>query len=105
MSVIINYTTAEYEAKITELEGYYNQLTQHYQRMVALKDKMYTFWDDDNARKTGQILEAKIRLVQTAMDTTQSTLNQYRNAVAELKKTNGVISDTLEKLLFGIVGL
>lgn len=105
MAVMIKYTAAQYEEKIAELEGYYNQLATHQDRMVALKEKMYDFWEDENARTTGRILEAKIRLVQNAMDTTSATLNQYRTAVKELDATNGLISDTLEKLLIGLLGL
>ena len=105
MAVMINYTAAQYEAKIAELEGYYNQLVTHEERMVSLKENMYDFWKDDQCQATGRILEAKIRLVQTAMDTTSATLNQYKVAVKELNATKGLISDTLEKLLLGLLGL
>ena len=53
---IIKYVQSQYEAKIAELEQYYILLQQHLNKMENLKENMFQFWDDDNARQAGQVL-------------------------------------------------
>ena len=48
MPVILKYTKAQYDAKITELQGYLNELKDHREKMVGLREQMYNFWDDPN---------------------------------------------------------
>ena len=99
MNVVIHYTKAQYTAKITELEGYLAQLETHLSRMEGLKEKMYTFWDDDNARTAGLVLSNEIRDVKNAMDTTQEMLTFYKSAVEKLEGANIGVSDMLGELL------
>ena len=61
MPVILKYTKAQYDAKITELQGYLNELKDHREKMVGLREQMYNFWDDPNARKAGEALNIQIR--------------------------------------------
>ena len=95
MALTVKYTKAQYQAKISELEGYYNQLAQHLARMQELKGQMFNFWDDSNAQTTGQILAIQIRNVQNAMDRTYDTLIFYKNAVEKLDGTNLMVDDLL----------
>ena len=43
MPVILKYTKAQYDAKITELQGYLNELKDHREKMVGLREQMYNF--------------------------------------------------------------
>lgn len=99
MALTINYTKAQYQAKITELEGYYNQLNQHLARMQELKAEMFNFWNDENAQKTGQLLAIEIRKVQSAMDRTSDTLTFYKSAVEKLDGSNLSAGDLLDAAL------
>lgn len=95
MALNIKYTKAQYQAKISELEGYYSQLEQHLARMQELKSQMFNFWDDSNAQTTGQILAIQIRSVQNAMDRTTDTLTFYKSAIEKLDGANLSVSDLL----------
>ena len=95
MALIVKYTKAQYQAKITELEGYYNQLAQHLARMQELKSQMFNFWDDANAQKTGLILSNEIRSVQNAMDRTSDTLTFYKSAIDKLDGADLSVGDIL----------
>ena len=101
--VIVKYTKAQYTAKITELEGYYSQLTTHLTRMEALKEKIYSFWDDANAQTAGLALNKQIRDVKNAMDTTNELLTFYKSAVEKLEGANIKVSDILGDIL-GVLG-
>lgn len=96
---VVKYTKAQYQAKITELEGYYNQLDQHVARMQDLKSKMFSFWEDANAQTAGQILAAQIRDVQKTMDRTNATINFYKSAIDQLDGANFSVGDILKDAL------
>ena len=97
--MMINYTKAQYQAKITELEGQYAQLVQHLERMEELKKQMFDFWNDPNAEKTGEILAIQIRQVKNAMDRTQDLLGFYKSTVEKLDGAGGVVGGLLSQAL------
>ena len=90
---------SQYEAKIAELEQYYILLQQHLNKMENLKENMFQFWDDDNARQAGQVLTLTIRQVTSSMTMTQETLAFYKSAVAKLGATKSVTSGLLDSAL------
>lgn len=103
MPVILKYAKGEYQAKISELEGYYNQLTQHLDRMNELKEGMFNFWNDDRARKAGILLTSEINSVRNAMDRTHDMINFYKSAVAKFDGSISSVEDVLEAAQY-IVG-
>lgn len=105
MAFILKYSKAQYQAKISELEGYYAQLEQHLQRMEDLKSEMYNFWNDKNAQTTGQILAIEIRAVRSAMDRTNDMLTFYKSAVDKLGGTDSAVGDLLQEALNLLSGL
>ena len=105
MAFIVKYTQAQYNAKITELEGYQSQLEQHLNRMEGLRDNMYTFWDDPNARTAGQMLGIQIRQVRNAMDRTTDLLTFYKTAVEKLDGSNLSASSMISEAISVLEGL
>ena len=105
MSLIIKYTKAQYQAKITELESYSQQLEQHLSRMEGLKEKMFQFWDDPNARTVGQVLNIQIRQVRNATTRTNDLLTFYRTSVEKLDASGGLASGLLEEAMGILTGL
>lgn len=103
MPVVLKYTKAQYTAKITELEGYLNQLQTHKEKMETLKGDMFNFWDDPNARKAGEALAVQIRQVENAMTRTHDMLIFYQKSVDQLGGTDSAIGGLLEDAL-GILG-
>ena len=71
--------------------------------MEALKEKIYTFWDDANAQQAGIALNKQIRDVKNAMDTTYELLTFYKTAVEKLEGANIQVSDILGDI-FGLLG-
>ncbi len=103
MAFSVSYTQAQYQGKITELEGYYKQLELHLGRMQELKNQMFDFWNDPNAQTTGQILAVEIRAVQTAMDRTADTITFYKSTIDKMDGANLSVADILADAL-GLLG-
>lgn len=103
MSIAIHYTKAQYEAKITELDGYRKMLDNHYQTMEGLKSKIPEFWDDENARTAAQVLQLQMRHVRNSMDRTDDMLTFYRSAVQKLDGANLNVGSMLQDAL-GVLG-
>lgn len=99
MTFTVRYTKGQYQAKITELQGYYSQLESHLSNMEGLKEKMYQFWDDENARTTGTALASEIRQVKNAMDRTRDMLTFYKGAIDKLDATNISVGSTITDAL------
>lgn len=99
MAFMVNYTQAQYQAKIAMLRGYHSQLTTHLERMEGYKEKMYQFWDDENAQKTGKALMILIDCVRKSMDRTTEMIAFYESSVAKLDGVNidvgGLIGDAI----------
>lgn len=104
MSVIINYTKKDYDAKITELQGYYDTLEKHLEKMNALKSQIFDFWNDENARKTGTILARMIQSVEFTMNQTNDALIFYRTCVDKFTGVNATIDDLLGQALQTVIG-
>lgn len=96
---VVKYTKAQYEAKISELEGYHNQLNEHLARMEDLKSQLFKFWNDSNAQTTGMILAEQIRKVRTAMDRTTDSINMYKSAIENLEGVNFSAGNILSEAL------
>lgn len=99
MAITVNYEKAQYQAKITELEGYNNQLSEHLSRMEELKSRIFDFWDDENGRKAGQALAQQIRHVQSTKDKTTEMINFYKSTIEEIDGVNLNVSGLLESAI------
>lgn len=97
MAVTIKYTKAQYQAKIDELEAYYNELARHLTTLENLKSQMFNFWNDENARKAADSLVNTIAKVKGEMNYTREMIIMYKNIVAKLDSTNASMSDLLEE--------
>ena len=95
MPVILKYTKAQYDAKITELQGYLNELKDHREKMVGLREQMYNFWDDPNARKAGEALNIQIRQGDNSMARTNDMLIFYQKSVEKLGGADSAVSGLL----------
>jgi len=104
MSVIINYTKSQYLAKITELQGYYDMLAAHLDKLKGLKDQVVEFWQDDSSEKTLQLLQITINDVERSMQRTNEMLIFYRTTVEKMDASGSFADGSFEKL-FGLVGL
>lgn len=97
--IIVKYTKAQYEAKITQLEGYYNQLAERKNRLIELRNQMSSFWDDDNSPKAYQCLTTIIGNVNNTMVRAQDVLIGLRALVQKLDGTNIDAGDMLGEAL------
>lgn len=83
----IKYEKGLYLGKIAELEGYHTQLGNHLATMETLRGKMFSFWDDPQARKAGEMLVKEIRTVRNVMSQTMTELTMLKSIV---EKQTGV---------------
>jgi hypothetical protein len=71
--------------------------------MEGYKEQMYSFWDDENARLTGEVLATEIRQVRSAMDRTKDLLIFYQSAIDKLGGANIGVTSLIQDAL-GILG-
>ena len=99
MSVIVNYAKKDYDAKITQLEGYNNLLNEHLGKMRELKGQIKEFWSDDNTETTVMILHEMILKTERTMDDVKENLIFYRSIVDKLEGVNNSSKGVLEEAL------
>lgn len=105
MAIIINYAKKDYLAKITELEGYHKQLSEHLGKMQEYKSQIPNFWEDENAQLAAQILNNQIRSTERTMAQVEDNLTFYRSIVEKLGGVGDSTSELLKKALSIISGV
>ncbi len=105
MAFLVKYTQAQYEAKLAELEGYHGQLQTHLDTMEGYREKMYQFWDDENAREVGEALNLQIRQVHNAMNRTKDMIDFYTRSVTKLEGVNSAVGDAIQSAISILSGL
>lgn len=105
MSIIINYAKKDYLAKITELEGYHRQLSDHLGKMQEYKSQIPNFWEDENARTTAEILSIQIRSTERTMAQVEDNLTFYRSIIEKLGGVGSSTDEMLKKALGIISGV
>lgn len=103
--IVLNYSKAQYNEKITELESYYSMLETHLSRMEELKSQMYEFWNDEDARNAARALQEQIDRVKTQMLHTSLTLTSFRTTVTEMDSTKSLVGSDLEKAISAVTSL
>jgi len=103
--IIVKYTKAQYEAKITQIEGHLNQLAQKKERLIELRDQLVAFWDDDNSPKVYQCLNTIIGNVNNTMTRAEDVLIGLRALVQKLDGTNIDVGSMLGEALSALSSL
>lgn len=96
---MIRYEQSQYQVKIAELEGLQSQLEQHLSNMENLKEQMFQFWNDPNAREAGEVLTILVRQVRNAMDRTTDMLAFYRSTTEKLGGVGGIATNLLSEAI------
>lgn len=96
-NMIINYSKAVYDNKISELESYIKQLEGHRVNLEGYRDKIRNLWDDSEAERYYSNLSEQILAVKNAAQRTTDLKTIYERASAEFAKqktlTSGLIDD------------
>lgn len=106
----LKYEQSQYEAKFSELEGYFKLLSEHKDRMETLRSQMYDFWNDKNTQKVAEVLLEQIHQVENAMDRTKEMMIFYSKTVNIMGGASSAIQTELDNALkilntvFGAVG-
>ncbi len=98
---LFNYTRHEYEIKVAELEELIARLNQHLDRLQELRSQIPQFWDDENARETGVVLDKTIKRVLDAMNLSENLSRTYKSTIEAL----GGSKDTLAGLIGEAMGI
>ena len=102
--MIIKYNQQVYQAKIDVLEGYYQMLATHLERMEALKAEMFNFWNDEAAQKIGVQLSMTINDVRHKMDQTVDSMAFFRSLISQLEGSKSGVDDLLDLAMKIIAG-
>lgn len=100
--LMFNYTKRDYEVKVDKLETLIRELENHLSKLRELRSSVPSFWDDDEGRKTCQILDEMISKVVNKMDQAKSLTRIYKNAISEFDTSKSVMVETLESA-FGLL--
>lgn len=98
---LFNYTRNEYEIKVAELEELIARLNQHLDRLQELRSQIPQFWDDENARETGVVLDKTIKRVLDAMNLSENLSRTYKSTIEAL----GGSKETLAELIGDAMGI
>ena len=101
---MLKYDAKLYQAKINQLKGYYDQLAAHLETMNGLRQEMFTFWDDENARTTGEVLNIEMNSVKRTMEQVNDTMIFYQNSLDKLSAKGGAVAEILSEAI-GVLGL
>lgn len=105
MSLIIKYAKKDYLAKITELEGYHKQLTEHLAKMQDLKGDIGKFWESEGASTTAELLAIQIRATERTMAQVEDNLTFYRTIIDKLDGADLNASEMLRDALAVVSGV
>ena len=105
MAIIINYAKKDYLAKITELEGYHKQLSEHLGKLQEYKSQIPNFLEDENAQTTAEILNIQIHRTERTMAQVEDNLTFYRSIIEKLGGVGSSTNELLEKALGIISGV
>lgn len=96
-NVIINYSKAVYDNKISEFESYIKRLSAHLEMLEGYREKLRNFWDDSEADRYYNVLSEQIRAVRNAMNRTTELKTIYERTSADMAKqktlTGGLIDE------------
>lgn len=99
------YSQAVYKTKIAELEALIEQLNTHYENLSEYRTQMFTFWDDQIARDTADVLEKTMLKVRCATQRATNMLNFHSGQVDRMDNTGEAVTGYVSEALELITGL
>ena len=97
MSVVFNYTKAEYESKIASLEAYVSQLESLLSDFESKKSEITNFWDDAEAYSYQDTINTNIRACKTAIFNTNTTITQLKETVSKMEATKNAVNEAIDE--------
>jgi prefoldin subunit 5 len=95
---LFNYTKNEYEQKIAELNRLIGALGEHLNDMKALRDKVPSFWDDEQGREVIRELNRTIQETEREMETVKTYVRTLQTVVTELDGSKTLMGETIKDL-------
>ena len=95
---LFNYTKNEYEQKINELNRLVSVLEEHLVDMKELRDKVPSFWDDDQGLEVYNELNRTIQETEREMETVKTYMRTLQTVVDELDGSKNLMSETIKDL-------
>ena len=95
---VFNYTKNEYTQKISELQLSVDALQGHLNDMKELRDRVPSFWDDDNGNRVYRELEDTISKTESEMEDVKAFIRTLQTVVNELDGSQNLIKETIDDL-------
>ncbi len=93
MAIVLKYTAAVYEAKISTFESLDAQLNQHLATLEALRDRVSQFWQGEQTAQYVAAIRKAIVKVQKASADIKKLSREYTEIINEQKRVGGVVDD------------
>ncbi len=94
--MIIKYTKAVYEQKISTLEGHVKELEGHLNTLEGYKNQISSFWEGETAAKWVNVIGEEILHVRNSMNECNNLRNTYQGIVDDLSKTTTAIDEVVD---------
>ena len=94
--MIIKYTKAVYEQKISTLEGDVKELEGHLNTLEGFKNQIPNFWEGETAAKWVNVIGEEILHVNRAMQECKNLRHTYQGIVDDLSKTTTAIDEVVD---------
>ncbi len=94
--MIIKYTKAVYEQKISTLEGDVKELEGHLNTLEGFKTQISSFWEGETAAKWVTVIGEEINHVRSSMQECNNLRHTYQGIVDDLSKTTTAIDEVVD---------
>lgn len=95
--MILKYSKAIYDSKISELESYSAQLDTHRSELEGYRERLRDIWNDEQGQRYYELLSDQIRAVKNASSRVTDLRRIYENASADLERQRSVTGDLLDE--------
>ena len=95
---VLKYDRGVYEERLTELKSIQQELAQHLDNLLNLKNEIPGFWDDMLGESLSATTQQWINNIKEADDKLQSMISTTEDLIAGLDETLGSADSTFEEV-------
>lgn len=106
-NIIVRYSKAQYQEKISRLDGCVKKLDTHLSTMEALRDQFKQVWDDDVAMQYYEQIKVQIQAVKNAHEATNRQIDMWQEVIREMEESTANSAKSIEDIrsLIGALGI
>lgn len=102
---VLEFEKDHYERKLSDMEGYNKDLNNHLSTLEGLRDKIKTFWDDENAEKNIRLIETSISKVKESSDRVQKIIDACKGTIEILDDSKVSASEIIDQAINAVASV